>query len=37
MATAIDAKVPSTAGAIAQAVEAAKSMALSRSVTIGKF
>lgn len=37
MATAIDAKVPSTAGAIAQAVEAAKAAALSRSVTIGKF
>jgi hypothetical protein len=37
MATAIDAKVPSTAGAIAQAVEAAKAVVLSRSVTIGKF
>ena len=37
MATAIDAKIPATAGAIAQAVEAAKPMVLSRSVTIGKF
>jgi hypothetical protein len=37
LATAIDAKIPSTAGAIAQAVEAAKPMVLSRSVTIGKF
>jgi hypothetical protein len=37
MAAAIDAKIPSTAGAVTQAVEASKAMALSRSVTIGKF
>jgi Type VI secretion system/phage-baseplate injector OB domain len=37
LATAIDAKIPATAGAIAQAVEAAKPMVLSRSVTVGKF
>jgi len=36
MASAIDAKVPSTAGTIAFAVEAAKTMALSRSVTVSK-
>lgn len=37
MSAAIDAKIPSTAGAITQAVEAAKPMVLARSVTIGKF
>jgi hypothetical protein len=37
MGLAIDSKVPVTAGAVSQAVEAAKANALSRSVTIGKF
>ena len=35
MAAAIDAKMPSTAGAVTAAVEASKPMVLSRSVTIG--
>lgn len=37
IAAAVDAKMPSTAGAISAAVEAAKPMVLSRSVTIGAF
>lgn len=37
MAALIDAKIPATAGSATQAVEAAKPLVLSRSVTIGKF
>lgn len=37
IAAAVDAKMPATAGAVAAAVEAAKPMVLSRSVTIGAY
>lgn len=37
IAAAVDAKMPSTAGAVSAAVEAAKPMVLSRSVTIGAY
>lgn len=37
MAAAIDAKMPSTAGAMQMAVEAAKSMCLSKSVTVSAY
>lgn len=37
IAAAVDAKMPSTAGAMTAAVEAAKPMVLSRSVTVGAF